>query len=268
MLFSSSWTEVELWSTVSLNPAMFSLWFSIGSFVFCCSSFHPLELLLLQRVVIFESVYTRRSWFLSCRHVYAPLSNVNSSCGDSSAAQPTWLKRAFTGSARDFGCMTTRGWWLLSETARSSTQCSSWTLSSTTKVLVSTAVGSLLELSKTWTVAWDNSTPGICCLQPPQWLHSFNCADIIGEYCASSRLFVVRGKAEEVFPKLFSQWKITKLTYEYDTEPSGLSRDKTVTRLAEEHGIDVVSKVSHTLFDINRYHSYRICETFNFLKIV
>lgn len=164
--------------------------------------------------------------------------------------------------------MTTQGWWLLSETARNSTQCSSWTLSSTTKVLVSTAVGSLLELSKTLTLAWGNSTPGICCLQSLHWFHSFNCVDIIGEYCASSRLFVVRGKPEEVFPKLFCQWKITKLTYEYDTEPLSLSRDNTVTRLAEEHGIDVVCKVSHTLFDINRYHSYRICETFNFLKIV
>ncbi|XP_056881411.1 cryptochrome circadian regulator 5 [Takifugu flavidus] len=68
----------------------------------------------------------------------------------------------------------------------------------------------------------------------------------------NTRLFVVRGKPEEVFPKLFCQWKITKLTYEYDTEPLSLSRDKTVTRLAEEHGIDVVCKVSHTLFDINR----------------
>lgn len=72
----------------------------------------------------------------------------------------------------------------------------------------------------------------------------------------SSRLFVVRGKPEEVFPKLFSQWKVTKLTYEYDTEPYSLSRDKAVTTLAEESGVEVVYKVSHTLYDTERYHSY------------
>lgn len=72
----------------------------------------------------------------------------------------------------------------------------------------------------------------------------------------SSRLFVVRGKPEEVFSKLFSQWKITKLTYEYDTEPYSLSRDRTVATLAKQHGVEVVYKVSHTLYDIDRYHSH------------
>lgn len=87
----------------------------------------------------------------------------------------------------------------------------------------------------------------------------------------SSRLFVVRGKPEEVFPKLFSQWKVTKLTYEYDTEPYSLSRDKTVMTLAEESGVEVVHKVSHTLYDIERYYSYGMCahlwpsKTLNFL---
>lgn len=75
----------------------------------------------------------------------------------------------------------------------------------------------------------------------------------------SSRLFVVRGKPEEVFPKLFSQWKVTKLTYEYDTEPYSLSRDKTVTMLAKESGVEVVYKVSHTLYNIERYYSYITC---------
>lgn len=73
----------------------------------------------------------------------------------------------------------------------------------------------------------------------------------------SSRLLVFRGKPEEVFPKLFSRWKVTKLTYEYDTEPYSLSRDKAVTALAEECGVQVVYKVSHTLYDIDRYGCYR-----------
>lgn len=66
------------------------------------------------------------------------------------------------------------------------------------------------------------------------------------------RLFVVRGKPEDVFPKLFNQWKVTKLTYEYDTEPYSLSRDKAVTVLAKEHGVEVIYKISHTLYDIDR----------------
>ncbi|XP_078108181.1 cryptochrome circadian regulator 5 [Sander vitreus] len=74
----------------------------------------------------------------------------------------------------------------------------------------------------------------------------------------NSRLFVVRGKPEEVFPKLFDKWKVTKLTYEYDTEPYSLNRDKTVTTLAKEHGVEVIYKISHTLYDI-----YRIIEENN-----
>ncbi|XP_040011325.1 cryptochrome circadian regulator 5 [Xiphias gladius] len=68
----------------------------------------------------------------------------------------------------------------------------------------------------------------------------------------NSRLFVVRGKPEDVFPELFNKWKVTKLTYEHDTEPYSLSRDKKVTALAKEHGVEVVYKISHTLYDIDR----------------
>lgn len=75
----------------------------------------------------------------------------------------------------------------------------------------------------------------------------------------SFRLFVVRGKPEDVFPKLFHKWKVTKLTYEYDTEPYSLSRDNTVTTLAKEHGVEVVYKISHTLYDVDRYYSLNMC---------
>ncbi|KAL0994616.1 hypothetical protein UPYG_G00124920 [Umbra pygmaea] len=68
----------------------------------------------------------------------------------------------------------------------------------------------------------------------------------------NSRLFVVRGKSEEVFPKLFQKWKVTRLTYEYDTEPFSLQRDKEVGRLAKEFGVEVIYKVSHTLYNIER----------------
>lgn len=77
--------------------------------------------------------------------------------------------------------MTTQRWWLRSETARSSTQCSSWTLTSTTKVLVSTAAGSSSGLSKTWTLASGNSTPGSSCLQRQYLVEGFTCWDLVGE---------------------------------------------------------------------------------------
>lgn len=69
----------------------------------------------------------------------------------------------------------------------------------------------------------------------------------------SFRLFVLKGKPEDVFPELFKKWKVTQLTYEYDTEPYSLSRDKTVTALAQNHGVRVIYKISHTLYDIDRY---------------
>ncbi|MEQ2217466.1 hypothetical protein XENOCAPTIV_011309 [Xenoophorus captivus] len=50
----------------------------------------------------------------------------------------------------------------------------------------------------------------------------------------NSRLFVLRGKPEDVFPKLFKEWNVTKLTYEYDTEPYSLNRDEKVTKKFEE----------------------------------
>uniref|UniRef100_A0A3B3VPN8 Cryptochrome circadian regulator 5 n=2 Tax=Poecilia latipinna TaxID=48699 RepID=A0A3B3VPN8_9TELE len=68
----------------------------------------------------------------------------------------------------------------------------------------------------------------------------------------NSRLFVLRGKPEDVFPKLFNRWNVTKLTYEYDTEPYSLRRDEKVASLAKEHGVDVIYKISHTLYNIER----------------
>lgn len=65
----------------------------------------------------------------------------------------------------------------------------------------------------------------------------------------NSRLFVVKGSPAEVFPILFKDWSITKLTFEVDTEPYSVHRDKTVNELAEHYGIEVVCCVSHTLYD-------------------
>ncbi|XP_071802259.1 cryptochrome-1-like isoform X1 [Asterias amurensis] len=63
-----------------------------------------------------------------------------------------------------------------------------------------------------------------------------------------SRLYVLRGQPSEVFPKLFTQWKVTRLTFESDTEPYAVKRDDLVKTIAEEHGVEIIQKMSHTLY--------------------
>uniref|UniRef100_A0A8D0G0U5 Photolyase/cryptochrome alpha/beta domain-containing protein n=1 Tax=Sphenodon punctatus TaxID=8508 RepID=A0A8D0G0U5_SPHPU len=68
----------------------------------------------------------------------------------------------------------------------------------------------------------------------------------------NSRLFVVRGHPAEVFPALFKKWKVTRLTFEIDTEPYARQRDAKVVKLAAEHNVQVIQKVAHTLYDTER----------------
>ncbi|XP_038663737.1 cleavage stimulation factor subunit 3 isoform X3 [Scyliorhinus canicula] len=67
-----------------------------------------------------------------------------------------------------------------------------------------------------------------------------------------SRLFVVRGQPADVFPRLFKEWNMTQLTFEYDSEPFGKARDATVMKLAENAGIEVIVRNSHTLYEVDR----------------
>jgi cryptochrome len=71
------------------------------------------------------------------------------------------------------------------------------------------------------------------------------------DYSILFRLFVVRGKSTVVFPKLFKNWNITKLTFEVDTDAPGRQRDAEVIKLANEAGVDVIQKVSHTLYNLD-----------------
>ncbi|KAI4875908.1 hypothetical protein NFI96_032895 [Prochilodus magdalenae] len=65
-------------------------------------------------------------------------------------------------------------------------------------------------------------------------------------------LFVVRGVPRDVFPRLFKEWKVTRLTFEVDTEPYSQKRDKEVMELAKQHGVEVITKISHTLYNTER----------------
>lgn len=66
------------------------------------------------------------------------------------------------------------------------------------------------------------------------------------------RLFVIQGKPELELPKLFKAWKITKLTFEFDHEPEGRQRDAKVHELATKAGIEVETKVCHSLYDLDK----------------
>ncbi|XP_068603734.1 cryptochrome-1-like isoform X1 [Brachionichthys hirsutus] len=67
-----------------------------------------------------------------------------------------------------------------------------------------------------------------------------------------SRLFVIRGQPANEFPRLFKEWKISRLTFEYDSEPFGKERDAAIKKLAMEAGVEVTVKISHTLYDLDR----------------
>lgn len=62
-------------------------------------------------------------------------------------------------------------------------------------------------------------------------------------------MLVVRGKPEDLFPKLFSDWNVKLLTFEMDTEPYAKKRDEFVENIAKQAGVKVIQEVSHTLYD-------------------
>ncbi|XP_043079560.1 cryptochrome circadian regulator 3b isoform X5 [Puntigrus tetrazona] len=68
----------------------------------------------------------------------------------------------------------------------------------------------------------------------------------------NSRLFVIRGQPANIFPRLFKEWKVSRLTFECDSEPFGKERDAAIKKLASEAGVEVITKISHTLYDLDR----------------
>uniref|UniRef100_A0A4W5L796 Cryptochrome circadian regulator 3b n=1 Tax=Hucho hucho TaxID=62062 RepID=A0A4W5L796_9TELE len=68
----------------------------------------------------------------------------------------------------------------------------------------------------------------------------------------NSRLFVIRGQPANIFPRLFKDWNISQLTFECDSEPFGKERDAAIKKLAAEAGVEVVSRISHTLYDLDK----------------
>lgn len=49
------------------------------------------------------------------------------------------------------------------------------------------------------------------------------------------------------------EWNINRLSYEYDSEPFGKERDAAIKKLANEAGVEVIVRISHTLYDLDKY---------------
>lgn len=64
-----------------------------------------------------------------------------------------------------------------------------------------------------------------------------------------TRLYVIRGLPEDVFPDLFTKWNVKLLTFELDTEPYARKRDEHVENIARQQKVKVEQKVSHTLYN-------------------
>ncbi|XP_033740162.1 cryptochrome-1-like [Pecten maximus] len=63
------------------------------------------------------------------------------------------------------------------------------------------------------------------------------------------RLYTFQGKARDVLEGLLHEWNVTRLTYEAEVEPIWETRDKEVEELCQEHGIQLISRISHTLWN-------------------
>ncbi|KAJ6658993.1 hypothetical protein lerEdw1_019630 [Lerista edwardsae] len=48
------------------------------------------------------------------------------------------------------------------------------------------------------------------------------------------------------------EWNIKKLSIEYDSEPFGKERDAAIKKLASEAGVEVIVRISHTLYDLDK----------------
>ncbi|XP_031423159.1 cryptochrome circadian regulator 3b [Clupea harengus] len=68
----------------------------------------------------------------------------------------------------------------------------------------------------------------------------------------NSRLFVIRGQPANIFPRLFKEWNISRLTFECDSEPFGKERDAAIKKLASEAGVEVTVKTAHTLYNLDK----------------
>ena len=68
-----------------------------------------------------------------------------------------------------------------------------------------------------------------------------------------SRLFVVKGKPEEVLPLYAHKWKANLITFEKDSEPYAIARDQRISQILRHSSINTLTCSSHTIHDLQRY---------------
>lgn len=69
-----------------------------------------------------------------------------------------------------------------------------------------------------------------------------------------SRLFVARGKTEDLIPVLVKKWGVSLVTFEADESgPYGRTRDNNITHALSTSGCEVSVHCTHTLFPMHTY---------------
>uniref|UniRef100_A0A3B1IC83 Cryptochrome circadian regulator 4 n=1 Tax=Astyanax mexicanus TaxID=7994 RepID=A0A3B1IC83_ASTMX len=67
-----------------------------------------------------------------------------------------------------------------------------------------------------------------------------------------SRLFVVRGSHRAVLGELVGRWGITQISFDSEMEPHHTALQRELGEMAEELGLSVYTRLSHTLYDLSR----------------
>lgn len=65
----------------------------------------------------------------------------------------------------------------------------------------------------------------------------------------NSRLYVVRGVPQDVFPKILKSWNVKVVTFESDIEPYARKRDTAIVKLCNENNVEVTQICSHTIYN-------------------
>lgn len=68
----------------------------------------------------------------------------------------------------------------------------------------------------------------------------------------NSRLFVVKGSPLRVLTTLFQKWKVSRLTFNTDCDIYSQEREDVVFSLASIANVEVITRTSYTLFDVDR----------------
>ena len=71
-----------------------------------------------------------------------------------------------------------------------------------------------------------------------------------GAECLPSFLLPTVVSITDSLPR--QEWGVTRLTFEYDSEPFGKERDAAIMKMAKEAGVEVVTENSHTLYDLDK----------------